>query len=154
MKHLQSYKIFESNVLDTKSIRENVMDIFLDLRDIGFKINFKIDNIDVNHVKKTPSYRFEFRIEMVDLENSDVDDESPYTIDFDSKLIREDITRLTDYLKSLSIGFGDEVDYMNEINYSLFTMPSIRFVKSLDEFINYDGSEEIYVFRLDGWIHL
>ena len=156
MKYIKQYQIFESNELDMKSVKEDINDIFLDIRDIGFITEFNINAVDVSAIKNKPSYRFEFRLERVDLKNSSVNDQSPNTVDFDSSLIKEDINRLCDYLKSLIPKEEEEKigihSVPSSITYSLFTMPT-RW-EDIDQFIHLDSNNEIYVFRLDGWIHI
>lgn len=145
---IKLFENFESNQLSIKSIRDNINDILLDISDLGFKSDFKMEKIDVfksSYGRDITSYRFEFRLERVDLTVSNIDDVSPYTIDFESDLIKDDISRMVDYLKSLS-------DSTYNSPYNLFTMPT-RWA-SLHNFLNYNESKEIYVFHMDGWIYL
>jgi len=158
MRIIKIFEEFESNLLDIKSIKNDVNDILLDIRDLGFRSDFKLEKIDTfksSHGKNIISYRLEFRLECVDLSISNIDDVSPYTIDFESDLIKEDVSRVVDYLKSLSKPTETFTDRMISIYnqpYNLFTMPT-RW-SSLNDFLNGEESKEIYVFRMDGWIYL
>ena len=151
---IKIFEEFESNLLDIKSIKNNVSDILLDIRDLGFRSDIKLEKVDIfksQHGRNIISYRLEFRLEQVDLSVSSIDDVSPYTIDFESELIREDVSRVVDYLKSLSKSTETFPSEIYNQPYNLFTMPT-RW-SSLNDFLN-SGSKEIYVFRMYGWIYL
>ena len=149
MKHLKSYSIFESvSEIDIESIKSDINDIFLDAQDIGFKIEVDIEDVSsffslVNMGKESSSYKFKFRL----IRPSEDD---PGGIDFNIDLVNDDIIRMVDYMESV---LGKEVD-----DIYLFTMPKLW--DNWDAFVNNRAvinswlQSEVYVFKLDFWIHL
>ena len=140
MKYISKYKIFESvERLDMESIKTDIDDIFVYAKDLGFKTSINIMEYDRNKLEF--SYKIDFRLVFTKKQDFELSD----SIDFNIDLVKEDILRMIDYIKQISTS--------TNISFSLFTMPA-RW-KDIEEFIE-DTSEgvELYVFRLDTWVHL
>lgn len=128
MNYIKFYKIFEN--LEVNSIKNDVDDIFIELKDIGYKVSFNIEEHKLSN--EFNSYKIVLR-----MENGSSDD-------FKTSDIKEYLMRYKDYFKFLNIKFSGEY---------IFTMPSVD-CKTISEFYNLDENSEIYVFIFDFWTHI
>lgn len=128
MRHIKTYKIFESKDIDIESMKQEIADIFQEAVDIGYRIQIFFE--EHNRFDEKKSYRFSFRIEHIN-----------DSIDFFVNEIREDVLRIIDYIKSIS----------PISNIYLFTMPT-RW-NNWNDFKSDVEDKEIYVFRVEGWMH-
>lgn len=138
MMYIKSYKIFESKNIDIDSIKDNINDIFADLIDIGYSIKVDIEPHDFSSISNSiDKESFKFNFELVKYKDHKND-----TIDFPVLEVKQYILRMEDYLKSINFWNNDLF---------LFTLPKI--LRSWEDF-KISVKKEVYVFRLEFWVHL
>jgi hypothetical protein len=141
--YIKSYKIFESKNIDIDSIKDSINDIFAELIDIGYSTEVDIEAHDFSAISNSidkESFKFKFSLVKHNDRKND-------TIDFPVLEAKQYILRMEDYLKSINFWNNDLF---------LFTLPKIY--KSWEGFKKGESvsiwMREVYVFRLEFWVHL
>lgn len=133
MKYLNTYKIFESVVMEYDGVREEVLDIMRDCEDIGLRVSTQ----KTHNIPTSP-----FIVWISGFKGNGKKDN--FSVTFNE--IRPSVEHLINYMKS--IGYDDfmYMDGMSKFNYSYPEVPNTYIIKNRNNILPpNDKSRDAYI---------